>query len=136
MTKPPTPFTHVAELYKRRSSYRGDDGYAQYIINKELSKNGPLIELVNYIQAYPLPNDIHFRLLNEFYGGSRRPGFKAFPWIWKKSTKKIQDEVDVIAQYYDESKDHALEYHEILSKSKEGKEHIKWLLSIHGRDNK
>lgn len=135
MTKPPTPFTHVANLYKRGASYEGDVGYVQYIINKELSKNGGLIELVNYIQAYSLPNEIHFKLLNEFYGGTRRPGFKAFPWIWKKPANKIQDEVEIIAKYYGESIAHATDYHTILSMSDEGKEHIKWLMSIHGRDN-
>jgi hypothetical protein len=52
MTKKPTPFTHVNDIYSRSSQFKGDEGYSQYVINKELSKNGELIDLVNVVQQY------------------------------------------------------------------------------------
>ena len=135
MAKKSTPFSHVTDIYKRGTTFSGDEGYAQFIVNKELSKNGDMIELVNIVQQYTMSNEIHFRLMNAFYPGTKRPGFKAFPWIWKgKKDNKV--EVELIAKYYNESIDNASDYYEILIQSEEGCEFIKWLHSIYGLDNK
>lgn len=134
MTKKPTPFTHVSDIYKRGAVFRGNDGYAQYIINKELSKNGDVISLVNHAQQFKLSNEHHFKVMNSMYPHSRRPGFKEFPWIWKKASGN-DEEIEVIAKYYDESIANATDYHKILLQSKDGKKHIKWLMDIHGKSN-
>ena len=39
MKKKPSPFTHVGTIYKSKGKFGGDEGYSQYVINKELSKN-------------------------------------------------------------------------------------------------
>jgi hypothetical protein len=125
----------VSDIYKRGAPFSGDEGYAQFIVNKELSKNGSMIDLVNAVQQYTLPNDIHFKLMNAFYPSTRRPGFKAFPWIWK-GKQENKEEIELIAKYYKESTSNAETYYEILMQSDEGKEFVKWLRSIYGLDNK
>ena len=130
-----TPFTHTNKIYTRGSKFEGDSGYAQFIINKELSKNGHLIELVNHLQKYSLPNNLHFKVLQSFYSGTKRPGFKEFPWIWK--TKQAhKDEIQVIAKHFNESLSHAEEYYEVMSLSREGKQFISWLMKSYGKENK
>lgn len=136
MTKPKatTPFDHVKDIYQG-NSYKGDTGYAQYIINKELSKKGELIELINHIQQYTLPNKIHFRIVQEFFRHTKRPGFKAFPWIWKKKKASNKEILEVIAKYYRESISNAEDCHDILSQTNEGKEHLQWLRNVYGLEN-
>ncbi len=131
MSKKPTPFTHVNEIYKVGGSFKGDEGYAQYIINKELSKNGMLVELVNEIQQHTLTNNVHFKMMNGFFPYSRRPGFKQFPWIWKGSEKPTP-EVLGVARYYEESLDNARVLTQILEQSKEGKKQLKHLAKVYG----
>jgi hypothetical protein len=133
-TKKPSPFSHVSEIYKQGGLFSGDEGYSQFVINKELSKNGSLIEFVNSIQHYDLKNEFHFKLVNWMYPLTRRPGFKAFPWIWKGSIKPNED-VTVIAKHFDESIENAKTYHQILNGSKEGKKQIKRLREIYGLEN-
>ena len=113
MKKKPSPFTHVGTIYKSKGKFGGDEGYSQYVINKELSKNGDLVEFVNLVQQYPLSNELHFKLMQSLFSYSKRPGFKQFPWIWKGSSK-VNKEVEVIANYYEESLDNAEKYYEIL----------------------
>lgn len=138
MSKKTGPFDHVNEIYKSNGQFAGDDGYAQYIINKELSKNGELIEVVNEAQKYwdpAIPNELHFKLMNSIYPYSRRPGFKEFPWIWKGS-QKAAPEVLGCAKYYDESIENAKTMVEILGQTKEGKKHLKWLAEVYGGKKK
>ena len=52
MKKKPSPFTHVGTIYKSKGKFGGDEGYSQYVINKELSKNGELVDFVNLVQQY------------------------------------------------------------------------------------
>ena len=138
MTKKPTPFTHVNDIYSRSSQYKGDEGYSQYVINKELSKNGELIDLVNVVQQYyspPLDNKLHFKVMNSLFPYSKRPGFKQFPWIWKGS-KKVDPLVEVISKHFNESIKNSKVYYEILKSSKEGKKQLKYLENIYGLKNK
>ena len=134
MVKKASPFAHVSKIYERNSTYEDDGAYVQYIINKELSKNGIVAGFINHVQQYQLPNHIHFKLMNYMMGGVPRPGFKEFPWIWKKK-EEHSDEIEVIAKYYEESISNAKDYYEILIVSKEGKEHIKWLMDVYGKNN-
>lgn len=132
--KGPSPFTHVGEIYKTNGQYLGDEGYAQYIVNKELSKNGELIEVVNELQKYTLPNELHFKVANSFYPLSRRPGFSKFPWIWK-GKEKADPEVVGVSKYYEESIENSKVLSEILKKTKEGRKHLKWLAKVYGGKN-
>ena len=63
MKKKPSPFTHVGSIYKSKGKFGGDEGYSQYVINKELSKNGDLVDFVNLVQQYTLSNELHFKLM-------------------------------------------------------------------------
>tara|TARA_S200002703_G_C3802764_1_gene248231 strand:- start:725 stop:1141 length:417 start_codon:yes stop_codon:yes gene_type:complete len=137
MTKKPTPFTHVNDIYNRSSQFKGDEGYSQYVINKELSKNGELIDLVNVVQQYYSPsldNKLHFKVMNSLFPYSKRPGFKSFPWIWKGS-KKVDPIIEVIAKHFDESIKNSKVYYEILKSSREGKKQLKYLENIYGLTN-
>jgi hypothetical protein len=130
-----TPFNHVDLIYKGNSfSFGGDDGYSQYVINKELSKNGELIDIVNLVQQYQLENKFHFKVMNTVAPSTRRPGFKQFPWIWKGSTK-VDDIIKIISIHFSESIENSKTYYEILSSSKEGKEKLKWLSKLYGLEN-
>lgn len=129
--KKPSPFTHVNEIYKTNGQFMGDDGYVQYIINKELSKNGELIEVVNELQKYKLPNKIHFKVANDFYPHSTRPGFNRFPWIWKGSSD-ADPEVIGVSKYYEESIENSKVYVEIFKQTNEGKKYIKRLAKVYG----
>ena len=131
MSKKPTPFSHVNEIYKSNGKLDSDEGYAQFIVNKELSKNGELIEVVNEVQQYSLPKNLHFKVMNYFYPYSTRPGFKKFPWIWKGSMKP-DPEVVGVSKYYDESIENSKVYVEIFKQTKEGKDHLKWLAKVYG----
>lgn len=136
--KTPTPFSHVTQIYKKNGEFKGGEGYVQFIINKELSKNGELIEVVNEAQRFwdpAIPNELHFKLMNGFYPYSRRPGFKQFPWIWKGSTK-ADPEVVGCAKYYEESIENAKVMVDILKQSKDGKKHLKWLAEVYGGKKK
>ena len=137
MAKKPTPFTHVSDIYKTKSTFRGDEGYSQYVINKELSKNGEAIDLVNLVQTYwspPLDNNLHFKVMNSLFPYSRRPGFKQFPWIWKGS-KKVEPIIEVISKHVNESIENSKSYYEILKSTKEGKKQIKYLEKVYGLKN-
>ena len=135
MKKKPSPFTHVGSIYKSKEKFGGNEVYSQYVINKELSKNGELIDFVNLVQQYTLSNGLHFKVMQSLFPHSNRPGFKQFPWIWKGSSK-VNKEVEVVAKYYEESLDNAETYYEILKSSSEGKEKIKWLKRVYGLENK
>lgn len=137
MAKKPTPFTHVSDIYKTNSTFRGDEGYSQYVINKELSKNGETIDLVNLVQTYwspPLDNNLHFKVMNSLFPYSRRPGFKQFPWIWKGS-KKVEPIIEVISKHFNESIENSKSYYEILKSTKEGKKQITYLEKVYGLKN-
>ena len=143
--KPNSPFTHVGSIYNGWD-FGGDKGYSQYVINKELSKNGELIDFVNLVQQYTLSNELHFKLMQSLFSYSKRPGYKQFPWIWKSRAKgvtvrqgessTINKEVEIIAKYYEESLDNAEKYYEILKSSPKGKEKLKWLKRVYGLENK
>ena len=135
MKKKPSPFTHVGSIYKSKGKFGGDVGYSQYVINKELSKNGELVDFVNLVQQYTLSNGLHFKVMQSLFPYSSRPGFKQFPWIWKGS-QKVNKEVEVIAKHYEESLDNAEKYYEILKSSPKGKEKLKWLKRVYGLENK
>ncbi|MEK9767545.1 MAG: hypothetical protein VW683_01380 [Betaproteobacteria bacterium] len=128
-----SPFKRVDDIYKSGAQFN-DDGYVQFIVNKEVSKNPLLIGLVNEVQQYSLANHLHFKVLNTFAPLTKRPGFKAFPWIWKGG-KKVDQDVEVVAKYYNESTTNAKEYLEILNMSDDGKEHLEWLRSVYGLKN-
>ena len=134
MSKKPTPFSHVNDIYNRNSTFQGDDGYAQFIVNKELSKNGELIDLVNVVQQYTLDNKSHFKVMNSLFPYSNRPGFKSFPWIWKGS-QKVDPIIEVIAKHYNESIENSKDYYKILKSTKEGKKQIKYLERVYGLKN-
>ena len=134
VTKKPTPFTHVDNIYNTNAVFSGDDGYAQFIINKELSKNGEVIDLVNTAQQYTLNNECHFKVMNSLFPYTRRPGFKQFPWIWKGS-QKVEPIIMVIAKHFNESIKNSKVYYEILNRSKEGKKQLDYLESIYGLKN-
>ena len=133
--KPNSPFTHVSSIYNSKGKFGGDEGYSQYVINKELSKNGELIDFVNLVQRYTLNNKLHFKVMQSLFSYSNRPGFKQFPWIWKGSNK-VYKEVEIISKYYEESLDNAEKYYEILKSSPEGKKKLKWLKRVYGLENK
>ena len=130
-----SPFTHVSGIYKSKGKFGGDEGYSQYVINKELSKNGDLVDFVNLVQQYTLSNELHFKLMQSLFSYSNRPGFKQFPWIWKGS-QKVNKEVEVISKHYEESLDNAERYYEILKSTSEGKKKLKWLKRVYGLENK
>jgi len=134
MTKKPTPFTHVNDIYNRSSQFNGDEGYAQFIINKELSKNGEAIDLVNVVQQYTLSNECHFKVMNSLFPYTKRPGFKQFPWIWKGS-QKVEPIIEVISKHFNESIENSKTYYEILKGSKEGKKQLEYLENIYGLKN-
>ena len=61
-----TPFTHSKKIYKSNTKFDGDEGYSQYIINKEISKNLTkiillyfLIFLTNFLEVFTSDNEIN-----------------------------------------------------------------------------
>jgi len=130
-----TPFKRVDDIYKRRAPFSGE-GYVLFIVNKELSKNMALIELVNELQRHTnLPPEMHFRIMNAFAPLTPRPRFHEFPWIWKGKTK-VDEDVEIVAKHYRESIAHAEDYVEIFRQTEDGKEHLEWLRKVYGKKNK
>lgn len=127
-----SPFDRVADIYKKDSSF-SDDGYVQFIINKELSKNPELVGLVANLSKYNLPNRVHFKYLNSYAKLKRKPPYNQFPWIWKKN-KEVDENVSLLARHLEESIQNCTEYYSILNQSSEGKSYIKQLRAMYGME--
>lgn len=129
-----TPFDHVKEIYKKNGEFLGDEGYVQYIINKELSKNPALLTIINWSQKHSLTNKAHFKMMNEFASLTPRPSYNKFPWIWK-SENSVDKDVETLSRHYNESMVNAKEYLELLKLSNDGIDHLNWIRRIYGVDN-
>ena len=130
-----SPFDHVKDIYKRGSKFQGDEGYVQFIINKELSNNGEVIDLVNLVQQYWSPmldNKLHFKVMNAVFPYSKRPYVK---WMWG-GPRKVEPIIEVISKHFNESIKNSKVYYQILKSSKEGKKQLKYLKRVYGLENK
>ena len=128
-----TPFKRVDDVYRVRAPWN-PTGYVLFIINKELSKNPALLDLVNEMQKYNVPPEMHFRVFNAFAPKTRRPGFREFPWIWK-GKEAVSEDVEIVAKHYNESSDNAKDYIRVLEQTLEGKGHLEWLRTVYGKKN-
>ena len=129
-----TPFDHVKKIYTSGATFTTDEGYVQYIINKELSKNPGLIELVNYVQQFQLSNKLHFKILNEFASNTSPPKYNQFPWIWTKSSKE-DDTINALAKHLEIGIEEARDNYKILLLTEEGKDYILYIQRSYGLKN-
>ena len=115
-----TLFDHINAIYlEQKKNYFStlDDGekrtYSNYMVNRFLSMNPHQLPLVNEIQKYNLPSDVHYLFL-----ATTIPRGKQYNKYVKaaKETKYEEWLVDLVAKHYNVSQVEATSYLEIYYK--------------------
>jgi hypothetical protein len=114
--KPLTLFEHLDNLTKNKIEYNVNDclqtkNYNQYRINRFVSMCDLYIPLVNEINKYSLPDDVHYN----FYLKSLPKRKQFFKYISKIKDNLIESKKN-IAKYFECSLREAEEYSYILTK--------------------
>jgi hypothetical protein len=112
-----TLFDHINEIYQsQRKNYFDtlDDGekrtYSNYMVNRFLSMNIHQLPLVNEIQKYNLPSDVHYL----FYATTIPRGRQFNKYVKAKKEDKYEEWlVTLVAKNYTVSEAEAVEYLEI-----------------------
>ena len=117
-----TLFDHINAIYldQKKNYFAGlDDGekrtYSNYMVNRFLSMNIHQLPLVNEIQKYNLPSDVHYLFL-----ATTIPRGKQYNKYVKaaKETKYEEWLVDLVAKHYNVSQVEATSYLEIYYKDR------------------
>ena len=133
-----TLFDHINEIYQsQKKNYFStlDDGekrtYSAYMVNRFLSMNIHQLPLVNEIQKYNLPSDVHYLFL-----ATTIPRGKQYNKYVKavKETKYEEWLVDLVAKHYCVSQVEAITYLEIYYR--DDKPALRELCEKYGIDNK
>jgi len=105
--------------------------FSTFIINRWLSMDGDLIEIVNYFQKYSIgllePKDVYRWYCDMI---PRKKRFNKYIKA-KKGMKYNKDLIDIMCKHYETSKKECMDYIEILSKGD-----IEELLKLYGKDKK
>jgi hypothetical protein len=140
--EPKTPtkglFDHINEIYQsQRKDYFSTltDGdkktYSNYMVNRFLSMNIHQLPLVNEIQKYNLPPEIHYL----FYASTVPRGRQFNKYVKSKSEDKYEKWlVELVAKHYTISQDEAIFYLDIYYE--QDKPALKVLCEKYGVDPK
>jgi hypothetical protein len=133
-----TLFDHINEIYQtqRKDYFAGlDDGekrtYSNYMVNRFLSMNIHQLPLVNEIQKYNLPPDVHYL----FFCTTLPRGKQYNKYI--KAAKETKYEawlVTLVAKHYQVSEMEATDYLELYYR--DDKTGLRELCEKYGIDNK
>lgn len=89
-----------------------DTGYSPYMINRFVSMSNMLVPMVNEINKYQIPNDVHFEYL-----ACALPKRKQFFKYIKKSKehKNVETLIERLSMYYEIGHKEARQYLDILT---------------------
>jgi hypothetical protein len=133
-----TLFDHITAIYQdQRKNYFStlDDGekrtYSAYMVNRFLSMNIHQLPLVNEIQKYNLPSEVHYL----FYATTIPRGKQYNKYVKSKNEKKYEDWlVTLVAKHYQVSEVEATDYLELYYR--DDKAGLRSLCEKYGIDNK
>lgn len=138
MDKPKTLFDHIDAIYtNQRIDYFDNlsDGdkktYNNYMVNRFLSMNPHQLPVVNELQKYNIPQNVHYMFYSQVL-----PRGKQFNKYIKK-TKEVKYEdwlIDIVVKHYNVSIAEAEEYLHIYYK--QNKTALRELCELYGVDNK
>lgn len=109
-----TLFDHINEIYQsQKKDYfqKLDDGekrtYSNYMVNRFLSMNIHQLPLVNEIQKYNLPSEMHYL----FYATTIPRGKQYNKYVKSKAENKYESWlVELVAKHYEVSQSEAVTY--------------------------
>jgi hypothetical protein len=131
-------FDHINAIYlEQKKNYFStlDDGekrtYSAYMVNRFLSMNIHQLPLVNEIQKYNLPSEVHYL----FYATTIPRGKQYNKYVKSKNEKKYEDWlVTLVAKHYQVSEVEATDYLELYYR--DDKAGLRELCEKYGVDNK
>jgi len=110
--------------------------FSPYMVNRFLSMNSSLTELVNELQKYTI-NVLSPREVYKLYSDLLPKEKMFFKYIKGDKEEKYQDKlIDIISKHYECTRKHAIEYLDILFKTDDLKDQLKRLLQGYGLDDK
>lgn len=131
-------FDHIDAIYMNQHpdyfdtlSDADKKSYSVYMVNRFLSMNPNQLPLVNEIQKYSLPADMHYSFFSKML--PKRKQFNKYIKS-KKETKYDTWLVELVAKHFEVSTDEALEYVEIYYKH--DKPALRQLCEAYGINNK
>ena len=105
--------------------------FSPFIINRWLSMDKELIEIVNMFQPYAI-GTVEPKYVYEFYRNLLPKGKRFNKYIKGKSDKKYDKElIDIISKHFECSKLQTKEYLELIDN-----EELKEILTMYGKDKK
>jgi hypothetical protein len=120
------------------SSFSESDqkAFQPYMINRFLSMNDALVEIVNYFQKYSL-SLLNPKIVYKFYA-SLIPKNKRFHRYIKSKTKSQHDGwlVDLFNKHFQQSSKQTEEYLGLMMQTQQGKEHLISILTQYGTEEK
>ena len=139
VSKPRTIFTILADLTIKKTDpalYTDSDwkSYNVYMVNKWLSMNSDVTEIINFTQKYySLDRKIHYKMLSDIL-----PKQKIFSkYIKGKKLDKYNVElVMLIANHYEVSKAEAKEYIDIFRYTADGINNLTEVVEQYGKTKK
>ena len=103
--------------------------FSPFIINRWLSMDEEFIEVVNYFQKYAI-GTLEPREVYKWYSDFLPTGKRYNKYIKSKKDKKYNPEViNVLCEYFEDSKSNIMEYIEFMDKKQ-----LKEILKMYGRD--
>jgi hypothetical protein len=138
MTMAKSLFDHINAIYldHKKNYFAGlDDGekrtYSNYMVNRFLSMNIHQLPLVNEIQKYNIPSDIHYL----FFATTIPRGKQYNKYVKSKNETKYESWlITLVAKHYNVSEDEAVTYLDIYYQ--ENKPALRELCEKYGIDNK
>lgn len=141
-TKALTIFEHLSNLTDKKkpwSQLREMDkkSFSPYLINRWLSMNPDLIELVNYFQKYTItefkPAEV-YKLYFDFLPKQKLPFNKYIKG--KKETKYNKELIELLITHYQLSSDDVEEYIDLFKMTKEGVIELTSIIKLYGKSDK
>lgn len=141
MKKTATIFDHIANITWKKTEWNKLDepsqkSFSPYLINRWLSMNPDLIEIIDMFQQYtigPLSKKSVYQLYYDIL-----PKQKMFAKYikGKKMVKHDKDLVKLIASHYECSISESEEYADLFKNTDGGKNHLQELLKMYGKTEK
>jgi translation initiation factor 2 alpha subunit (eIF-2alpha) len=139
VSKPKTIFTILADLTHKKvdsTTYTESDwkAYNAYMVNKWLSMNADVTEIINFTQKYySLDKKVHFKMLSDIL-----PNQKIFSKYIKgiKSDKFNPELVTIISNHYEVSKTEAKSYIDLYTRISDGVSNLTSILEMYGKTKK
>jgi len=136
-------FDHVTAIYVQSPKYwdslteSDKKSFSSYMVNRFLSMNTEILDLVNLFQMYYIPELADNKATWLFYSYAI-PKKKQFHKYIKKAKGEEYEEwlIDLMVKHFQVSTRQAEEYLEIYYSTKERKEELKQLCELYGTDPK